>query len=700
MFCKLALRNSRRNWRENGLYFSALLVAVIAFYMILSLEGHDVMRFLRQQESHAVERILEMLPLFFGFTLVILFGLICAAQRYQLERRSHEFGVYLMMGMRRSGLFALLLAENLTASLLALAVGLPAGVLCSELASLLVDRAVGLGLVGHALAFHPRALAWTALSFLGVNLAAAALLSGGTVRRETGALLTGWREEERKKPHPVLWTATLALGLAGLARAYQWGISGRAWSGVPEMGQTLALGMASTFLLFYGLRGPVSLLAQRRREARGLDRFTFRQVQEQVLARSSSLAVCSLLILAAMCFCSAGMGIFSNYRNQEPRVVDFTFWGEGAQDGAEAEAIAAEVADAIAACGLSEDFDTLFAVRTGHFWTGESDADGVPVDAFHREALIAAVEALPETERGRSSVLYTLNYSADLPHIIPVSDYNRLRAAAGEEPLALEGDQLALYLDPEFLSDDESRLLNGVLEQGISVALDTEPFRVVGPIQSLAIVADRAVTISFGLIIPDEVYDRLEHGGGDVYVNAVLSGHATEEESALEALRRVSRTLEETGLQWESYLQMMARAMVYQVPASYLTVYLALILLLAANTLLGVQFLMAQQRCAHRYRTLLRLGAAYGDLCASLRRQANWYFGLPIAVAAVSSFVGVRSLLAGILSSSSQMSMGQILQVAAIVTGVLIVIEWAYLSGVKRAGCRWLRPLAVPRREE
>ena len=53
-----------------------------------------------------------MIPLFYGMTLIILFFLVYFASKYQLERRRHEFGMYLMLGMRRSRLFLLLLAED------------------------------------------------------------------------------------------------------------------------------------------------------------------------------------------------------------------------------------------------------------------------------------------------------------------------------------------------------------------------------------------------------------------------------------------------------------------------------------------------------------------------------------------------------------------------------------------------------------
>ena len=124
-------RNSRRSRRENGLFFTSLLIAIIAFYIILSLSHQDVMVFLQRMESNAVNRLLTLVPVLYGLTLFILFFLVYYANRFQLARRRHEFGVYLMLGMQRRKLFGMLLAEDLRSSLIALAIGLPAAVLIS-----------------------------------------------------------------------------------------------------------------------------------------------------------------------------------------------------------------------------------------------------------------------------------------------------------------------------------------------------------------------------------------------------------------------------------------------------------------------------------------------------------------------------------------------------------------------------------------
>ena len=124
MFSELVKRNSRRSRRENGLFFASLLIAIIAFYIILSLSHQDVIVFLKTMESDAVNRLLTLVPALYVMTLCILFFLVYYANRFQLARRRHEFGVYLMLGMQRRTLFGMLLAEDLRSSVIALAIGL------------------------------------------------------------------------------------------------------------------------------------------------------------------------------------------------------------------------------------------------------------------------------------------------------------------------------------------------------------------------------------------------------------------------------------------------------------------------------------------------------------------------------------------------------------------------------------------------
>lgn len=183
-------------------------------------------------ESDAVKKLVGMIPLFYGMTLIILFFLVYFASKYQLERRRHEFGMYLMLGMRRSRLFLLLLAEDVRSSVFVLAIGLPSAVLLSELISLVTARLAGLGIIGHRLNISLTAILWTAIGFALIKLAAFMILSRRIAGEEIGDLLTDPPDGTKKELPSAVYALALLTGIILLAAAYAMAICGFSWNRV------------------------------------------------------------------------------------------------------------------------------------------------------------------------------------------------------------------------------------------------------------------------------------------------------------------------------------------------------------------------------------------------------------------------------------------------------------------------------------
>ena len=167
MFFNIAWRNAKRNRSENLIYFLTMITAVAAFYIMLSLEKQDVIRFLAEIESDAVNRLLTtMLPAVYLCALLFVFFLVTFANKYQLECRSKELGLYLLFGMKRRRLFLQLLMEGLFTSILALCGGIVCGGFLSELISLATSRLVGQDIISHQSSFSVSAVVWTVLGFM------------------------------------------------------------------------------------------------------------------------------------------------------------------------------------------------------------------------------------------------------------------------------------------------------------------------------------------------------------------------------------------------------------------------------------------------------------------------------------------------------------------------------------------------------
>jgi len=687
MFFKLISRNSKRNRRENGLFFSSLLVSIIAFYIILSLSKQDIMIFLAEMESDAVERLLTMIPIFFGMTLFILFFLIYYASKFGLERRRHELGVYLMMGMHRIKLFAMLLAEDFRNSVISLLIGLPVAILLSELISLITARLVGIGIVGHQISFSMDAVLWTAVGFLLIKFVAFLILSVKISRQEIGSLLVETPEGVKKQMPSCIYASSILLGIVCLAIAYGMAIHGEAWSNPTLMGLTVILGLWGTITFFWGLRFLIGLAVKAGKKDRQLHVFNVRQIQETVIRRSGTLAICSLLILAALCCFGAGVAISRFYGKTEQHVMDYTFKNiENVND-------VAEIRQTLAHFQLDDQFSDLFEMKVGHIHTTEDTSH-----AFRMELVMSALRDL-ESSRDRDVLLNNLQYTT-YPYLLSLSSYNQVLTIAGLPNVTLDADEAAVYMDSEFVTDERTRLVNRILETRPETYLDGNPCYLTGKLQTTNLVTDRSITLSFALILADEVFEYYTQGEYDIYLNGVLEKSKIQNSSLLSAISDMNHKLNETGLHYESYLKNMGRQLFYMVAASYITIYLAIIFLIIANTIIGVQFLISQQKSNRRYRTLIHLGTTYSVLCKSSRKQINWYFGIPIAVAALSSLFGVRALLTGILSYDAKTNLSEMMIISAAMILTLCVVEYIYIAVVKRTSDHYLLTLMVPRREE
>lgn len=687
MFSKLVARNSKRNRKENGLFFSSLLISIIAFYIILSLSHQDVMIFLAKMESDAVNRLMTMIPVFYGMALFILFFLIYYASKYQLERRKHEFGVYLMMGMRRIKLFAMLLAEDLYNSILSLVIGLPIAVLLAELISLITARLVGIGIVGHQVSFSWQAVLWTAAGFLLIKCVAFLILSGKISRQEIGSLLAETPDGVKKQLPAFVYAFSAVVGMISLIIAYALAIYGIAWKSIWNMGATIVLGLFGTLTLFWGLRILIEMVTKSAKKNRQLHVFNIRQIQETVTHRSNTLAICSLLILAALCCFGAGVAIARSYGTSEQHVLDYTF------QESENQGDTTPIREALAAHQLDTQFSKLFDMKVGYIQIAE-DSD----HTFQMESLMTALRELPPSE-DRDILLSNLQYATD-PHLISLSSYNELLTAAGMPALELKADEAAVYMDSNFTTYERTRILNSILETRPETRLADKSCYLTGTLQTTNLVTDRSITLSFALIVPDDVFEYYTQGKYDVYLNGILAENTTEQANLMSAISDMNEKLDETGLSYESYLQNMGRQLFYMVSASYITIYLAIIFLIIANTIIGVQFLMSQQKSTRRYQVLIRLGATYETLCLSAKKQINWYFSIPTVVAVISSLFGVRALFTGVLPARTQSNLSEMMIVSAAMIFVLCVIEYIYVAAVKRASDRYLLKMMVPEREE
>ena len=685
MFSKLIKRNSKKYRTNNGLYFSSMIISIIAFYIILSLSHQDVMIFLQKMESDAVNKLFNLIQVFYVASLLILLFLVYYASSMHIEERKHEFGVYLTLGMPRYKLFWMLMLEDFRNNIIALGIGLPIAVLISELISLITAKIVGLGIIGHKFSLSFSGIIFTIIGFMLVKLFAFIILSAKIARKEIGDLLTYTPSGTKKSLAKPFYIFSFIIGVIFLAKAYSNGISGKAWETLADMGITVSLGILGTILIFFGMRLFIDFMINLGSK-RKLHTYNFRQVQELVIQRSTALALCSLLIFTALSLFGAGASISGFNSNKQMHILDYTFKNDNPTIARDIDAN--KVVNKLKEIGLESKFEKIIEVKIGR----PKEKGKISI-----EDIVNVLKEQGDSENIEALIRNFEQYDGSF-NLISLSAYNELRRAAKLNDIELKDNEALLYMGQNFVVDLD--LMNKVVQKNPQVQIKGKTFKITEDVQILPLVTDREITLAIAFIVPDADFAKYTDGMYSSYVSGVLSQDIVEEKGLMQAISTTNEELDKYSIKYESYIQNIGRQLFFVVSASYITIYLAIIFLVVANTIIGVQFLMGQRKSYKRYQTLIHLGATYDTLCKSANKQINWYFGLPIAIAFINSFFGVRSLLKGFVPSSSGDNILKVLAITIVIIFILGIVELIYIGVVKRNSNKYLLSIMNPKREE
>lgn len=675
MFYDLVKRNSKRNRKENGLFFISLIVSIVAFYIILSLEKQDVIIFLKTMESQALDKLFLLIPVLYGLSLFILFFLVYFAGKYQLERRNRELGMYLMLGMKRRKLLLMLFMEELRNSILSLAIGIPIAIFISEIISLATAKIVGLGIIGHRFSFSMTAILGTIAGYFIIRFIALIILSGKFSKKEVIELLSDSQTEKKRKINKVVATIKFLLGIIFLALAFTIAITGLAWQSIKLFAITVILGLSGMFLLFQGI-GVLFEIILRKKQSKGeLEIFTFRQLQESVFLKPNTMAISALLVLMTISCFAYGIPVGYLNNSKEAHIMDYTFQGNKE-----------EVQSIIKDLNLEQYIDGIYDMNLGM-----CSKRGIDI-----KELVAVIEKQPNSE-DKDIALNNIQHM-DRPYLISVNSYNKLLEIQGKDTIELKDNEVAFYNDPQFRTGDT---IKRTLKERPTLYINGEEYRLVDKYYSDSIVTDSLITIMNGLIVPEEMFNKYtDKNNVSTYWNATLKKEFVDEKGLMQAIIMVNEKLNTSKIRYESYLQNIGRELFYTVSASYTTIYLAVIFLIIANTVMGVQFLMHQQKTRKRYVSLTYLGANYEMLCKSSRNQITWYFSLPIIVSTISSIFAVRSLFTGIMTTAMKEQVGKLMVISIPVIAVICVIELLYMHLVKKSSDKNILKLMDIKRED
>lgn len=699
MFFNLVFRNAKRSRKENLIYFATLVTAVISFYLILSLENQGVILYLKDFESEAVDRLFSLMPILYGFALFLLFFLVLFANRYQLDRRSKEFGMYLMMGMSQVRLFLLLLAESVLTSLLALGIGIGLGSLLAEIISLATSRLIGQGIIGHESSFSLLAVGYTILGFLAIQIVALLILAGSLSNRELDRLLYGQTAKKQNmgktKNNWVTFTSGVLflLGAYFLIIRYFWLVN------IPMIALAVVLGIIGTILVIRGTARLLNAFALRDRNAKGLKNFTIRQLQENIANRATAITVSSILMMFSLILLAEGGSTIMSATEQLDRdaaVYDFTLQGDN--PAIQSFLTSAEMTPYVSHLNplelaymdqdVSFEWEELRQRIVARLPEGMADPTIESPDSY----------SITEDQSAAENLLWILAGRMG-GYLIRESNYNRLLEAAGEEPIQLKENELAVYMNSDYGFGAqpllEEIIKESATEQTAMGEIAGEPFYLVPGLPMKDLVTDRSITIMSGLVVPDAFFEAYtKPNSREIYWNFTMPEAIIAEKGLMVPMKEASDLISKKGFTFESYLQNFGRQLFYIIAGSYTMLYLSFLFLIIGCTVLALHFLTQFKQTMRRYQTLAFLGAKREQMRQSIRKQITWYFLFPLVPALISGTVGIIAMKTYIRFNVEFLpSIMKMLPFVFLMISVFLLIQYIYAKAVYKTATRELEQL-------
>ena len=631
MFFKLALKNVTKSIRDYTIYFLTMTFGVCLFYMFNSIDSQKAMLNISAVQNKSMEMLTQSIGYVSIFISIILGFLIVYANRFLIRRRKKELGIYMTLGMEKGKISRIVVLETFFIGVFALAVGLIVGIFASQWLSVVTAKMFEVSMKAFQFTFSFNAFYKTLLYFGIIFLIVMIFNTISISKLKLIDLLTDGKKNENLKIKRLWISVVLFLvSVVCLGAAYYF-INKNGMMEVNEMfTASIVLGCIGTLLFFLSLSGFLLRVVQanKRLYYKNMNMFVLRQINSKINTTFVSMSVICIMLLVTIGTLSTGMGLADVLTKgvKESTPYDLTFSYEYQRDNAKIHIkdIAKKMADdKIDLSRYAREYAQLnyysSDLKYGDFYFDDS-----LLRQYFGDDQIKAVNKFP------------------MP-IISLTEYNRAAKMQGKPEISLKADEFAvnctLYqFQPaieSFLKNSGKIVLNG--KQLITAGKTA---------YQTALQTSMSQTDSGTLIVPDAMIDGLSLQMEVLNVNYKVG---VNEQELLQQLETVySKDAVKSGKIVRPYDMELSRTHIFEQGAglktvvSYLAIYIGLIFLITSAAVLALQQLSEASDNAERYGLLQKLGAEESMVNRALFSQIAIYFFIPLSLAIVHSYVGIR----------------------------------------------------------
>ena len=626
MFFRLSLKNMKKSFKDYAIYFLTLILGVAIFYIFNSLDSQQAMSVLGSSTYEIIDFMIQMLGGVSVLVSFILGFLIVYANNFLIRRRKKEFGIYMTLGMGKMQISRILLGETFLIGLLSLAVGLLIGIFGAQFMSLLVVRMFNGVMDGYQFVFSMKAF-WKTILYFGILFLIVAVFNLISLSRYSlaGLLSAGKKNEKIRMKNPILCVLIFLLAAADMIFQY-YQVSHPETLTTGKILLIILAGCVGTFLFFWSLSGFLLQIFQKSRKYyfKDLNAFILRQIHSKVNTMVFSMTIICLMLFLTICVLGGGLGINFSFqkmlRELTPVDVNFT-----------------DLSGEKVSTKLEEKGFDLSLLKEGYVEVSfYSSPDLTMRDTMDRTGLDAEASGLAANLAGNENQ----------ETIMKESEYNRLAALYGMEPVEVDEDTYAIVSDYEVTDE----LRNQLLEAGKTISLNGKTYRpayescVYGFTQMMANHGNTGIFI----LADDQV--REEWKGSSFLAADYQADTQKEKEQTDREVMKYDVANMSDGFLINTKIDIIAVSGGLSAAVTFISIYLGIIFLICSAAILALKELSESSDNKDRYAMLRKLGADEKMISRALFGQIGIFFFIPLLLAAVHSVFGMIFIKIGLQS--------------------------------------------------
>lgn len=636
IYRKLSFRNMKRSVKDYLVYMLTMVLVTALMYAFNSLIFQNEL----EDYFEVEDMMMTMIGLATFFIILIVAWLINYMMRFMLEKRSTEFGIYLLLGMKKKTIARLYRRENLLLGVVSFVVGTGVGILLQQVLMSVMFTMVRMEYHLH-IVFSGETVFLTAVCYAGCYFLALFRSKRRFKKMNIHALMDAKRRnEEIREKHERI--KQILLPVSVLFILLFWKVFGR----LSTTGETVVflIGLVVTIYLFYlGLSAWIICYVRRGGKAvyQGQNLFLLRQFASKMRTMQFTMGTLTALFTLALMGASIAL-MFSGFENSlldEKFPFDVQIYSSDTEeDFAKEKAVIEAAAKVSAYYPYSIYTDGENAVNTWiltHLkaWGAMfRNGDGTPNEQ--------EIERVLRDENG-DGTYYTYDTYMGL------TDYNHLRGMLGYQAVGLE--------DGEYLVQVKPRLEEEVQEIGEGLKIKDaggEAFLSCAGVCADPFSQDGHNGADYLIIVPDEVLGRMRPYYSELVVE--LDG-----EPPVDLQKKLEALLPEEDLDIVGHaagdlctgsdliISTVEICMVrgnlipqvkYMLAALIIPLfYIGLVFVCVAVTVLSVQQVSDAAKYRYRYDVLGKLGLNPSAIDRLILKQLAAYYLCPALLAAVIS---------------------------------------------------------------